>query len=174
MSFVDPKQLYEWCKIPAEKLAKHPKLKVPFRLIGTREEMGRLMARELVDIIAANSAKGRPTRAIIPCGPSSWYAPWTEIVNAENVSLKDFTVFHMDECLDWQGQLLPKGHPYNFRTFMERHFYGGIKSKLAVPEKQRFWLTPAAIEKVRAAIAEAPIDVTLGEVASPCSLSSIA
>jgi glucosamine-6-phosphate deaminase len=162
MSFVEPKQLYEWCKIPAEKLAKHPKLKVPFRLVGTREEMGRLMARELVDIIAANNAKGRPTRAIIPCGPSSWYAPWTEIVNAENVSLKDFTVFHMDECLDWQGQLLAKGHPYNFRTFMEKHFYGGIKAKLAAPEKQRFWLTPAAIEKVRAAIAEAPIDVTLG------------
>ena len=162
MFFVDPKELYEWCKIPAEKLVGHPKLKTPFRLVATRDEMGRLMARELVDIIAANNKKGKPTRAIIPCGPACWYAPWTEIVNAEGVSLEDFTVFHMDECLDWQGRLLPKGHPYNFRTFMEAHFYGGIKPKLNVPEKQRYWLTPQAIEKVRAAIAEAPIDVTLG------------
>jgi len=162
MSFVDPKDLYEWCRIPAEKLPGHPKLKVRFRMVKDREEMGRLMARELVDVIAANNRKRKPTRAIVPCGPSWWYAPWTELVNAKDVSLKDFTVFHMDECLDWQGRLLPKNHPYNFRTFMEEHFYGGIKKKLGVPERKRFWLTPATIEAVRAAIAEAPIDITLG------------
>ena len=162
MSFVDPKQLYEWCRIPAEKLAGHPKLKTRFRLVRTREEMGILMARELVDTIAANNRKGRPTRAIIPCGPACWYAPWTEIVNAEKVSLRRFTVFHMDECLDWQGQLLPKGHPYNFRTFMEKHFYGGIARALKVPEKQRYWLTPDSMAAVRKAIHAAPIDLTLG------------
>jgi glucosamine-6-phosphate deaminase len=84
------------------------------------------------------------------------------MVNARGVSLARLTVFHMDECLDWQGRPLPKNHPYNFRTFMERHFYGGIRPDLNVPEAQRFWLLPATMERVREAIAEAPVDLTLG------------
>jgi len=68
----------------------------------------------------------------------------------------------MDEMLDWQARPLPAGHPHNFRTFMERHFYGGIAPELAVPEAQRHWLLPSTVEAVGAAIAEAQIDVTLG------------
>jgi glucosamine-6-phosphate deaminase len=68
----------------------------------------------------------------------------------------------MDECLDWQGRPLPRRHPYNFRTFMEEHFYGGIRPELTVPEPQRFWLLPSTMERVRSAIAEAPLDVTVG------------
>ena len=78
------------------------------------------------------------------------------------MSLARLTVFHMDECLDWQGRPLPKDHPYNFRTFMERHFYGGIPPALNVPEAQRLWLLPSTMERVREAIAEAPLDLTLG------------
>jgi len=162
MSYVNPRDLYEWCKIHAHELPNHPKLKVKFRLSENSKEMGELMARELVEIVEGNNRRGRPTRAIIPCGPKCWYEPFAELVNARNVSLKNFTVFHMDECLDWQGRLLPENHPYNFRTFMEKWFYGGVKTKLAVPEKQRYWLTPQSIEKVSKAIAEAPIDITLG------------
>jgi glucosamine-6-phosphate deaminase len=124
--------------------------------------MGRVMARELVDLVAARNAEGRETRVIVPCGPSGWYAPWTEMVNARGVSLARLTVFHMDECLDWQGRPLPKGHPYNFRTFMERHFYGGIRPELDVPEDRRFWLLPSTMERVRDALAEAPVDLALG------------
>ena len=68
----------------------------------------------------------------------------------------------MDECLDWQGQLLPHNHPYNFRTFMEKYFYGDIHPDLAVPEELRYWLTPATMQRVKAAIEAAPIDITVG------------
>jgi glucosamine-6-phosphate deaminase len=162
MSPITRKDLYEWCRIPAEKLAGHPDLRVTFRMVADSAEMGGLMARELVDLISANNAAGLPTRAIIPCGPSCWYAPYTALVNAERVSLRNFTVFHMDECLDWQGGLLPRNHPYNFRTFMERHFYGGIAPELAVPDAQRYWLTPGSTGKVRDALAQAPVDITVG------------
>jgi glucosamine-6-phosphate deaminase len=120
------------------------------------------MARELADLVEANDADGRPTRAIVPCGPSGWYGPWTDEVNRRRISLREMTVFHMDECLDWQGRPLPDGHPYNFRTFMERHFYGGIDDDLNVPEAQRMWLLPSTADRVAEAIAEAPIDVTVG------------
>ena len=162
MSQVLAKDLYRWCKIPARELAGHPQRKVPFRMVADSGEMGRLMAQDLVEVIAANNSTDRPTRAIIPCGPKCWYAPFTELVNSKNVSLKSLSVFHMDECLDWQGRPLPANHPYNFCTFMERYFYGGIKPELAVPESQRYWLLPTTAERVRAAIAQAPVDITIG------------
>ncbi len=159
---VERRRLYEWCRIPAERLVGHKDLRVPFRLVEDAAEMGRLMAQELVDLVAANNAADRPTRAIVPCGPSGWYAPWTEMVNERSLSLARLSVFHMDECLDWQGRPLAAGHPYNFRSFMERHFYGGIRPERNVPESQRFWLLPETIERVRAALAEAPVDLALG------------
>lgn len=162
INFVDKKELYRWCSIPVEKLEGHPELRVPFRLVSNSDAMGHVMARELVDLIESNNESGRNTRAIIPCGPKCWYQPFTDLVNEKAVSLAKLFVFHMDECLDWQGQLLPSAHPYNFRTFMEEHFYGGIPAELSVPERQRFWLTPQSIESVRNALAESPIDITVG------------
>jgi len=162
MDCVSKGDLYRWCKIPTGELPNHPELKVKFRIVRDSAEMGQLIAKELVSEIEAHNKQALPTRAIIPCGPSCWYAPFTDLVNSRNVSLRQLFVFHMDECLDWQGQPLPKKHPYNFRTFMEKHFYGGIRPELAVPEKQRFWLLPSAMERVGATIAEAPVDITVG------------
>lgn len=160
--FVDPRLLLEWCKIPADKLPGHPGLRVPYLQLHDSEEMGQRMAEELVEAIEENNRKSLPTRAIIPCGPKCWYAPFTNLVNTRSVSLGRLHVFHMDECLDWQGQLLPVNHPYNFRTFMEEHFYGGIDGKLAVPDRQRYWLSPATMASVKTAIDAASIDITVG------------
>jgi len=154
--------LYRWCKVPGDQLVKHPDLRVKFRTVRDSAEMGQLMAADLVAVIEENNARGLPTRAIIPCGPNCWYAPYTKLINANNVSLKNFTVFHMDECLDWQGRPLPTNHPYNFRTFMEKHFYGGIRAELQVPQEQRYWLLPSTVDRVREAIDAAPVDITVG------------
>jgi glucosamine-6-phosphate deaminase len=162
MSYVNPRDLYKWCRIPAEELPGRTDRRVPFRLVRDSDEMGQLMAREFLDLIDANNKLSRPTRAIVPCGPNCWYKPFTEMVNSRKISLRHLTVFHMDECLDWQGRLLPTNHPYNFRTFMERRFYGGIPRDLAVPESQRFWLQPSTIDRVREALEEAQVDITIG------------
>jgi glucosamine-6-phosphate deaminase len=161
VSRVDPRDLERWCRIPVDELAAY-RPRVPFRLVADAREMALLMAKELVDVVERNNEENQPTRAIVPCGPSGWYAPFRERVNARSVSLTHLSVFHMDECLDWQGRQLPVGHPYNFRTFMEREFYGGIRPELAVPEPQRHWLLPATAEAVAAAIAEGPVDITVG------------
>jgi glucosamine-6-phosphate deaminase len=124
--------------------------------------MGRIMARELVDEIRAKNERGEVTRAIIPCGPSCWYEPFTDLVNRETVSLKGLVVFHMDECLDWQGQELPRAHPYSFRGAMERDFYQPVDPNLAVPEENRNWLNANNIEAVKEEIVSAPIDITYG------------
>jgi len=162
MSDINKKDLYNWCKIPVEKLENHPDLKIPFRLTKNSKKMGELMAREFIDEIKMANAEGKVLRAIVPCGPKCWYAPFTSMVNEEKVSLMHLTVFHMDECLDWEGKLLAKNDPYNFRTFMEHHFYGGIPADLGVPENQRIFPEPQRIDEIKQKIAEAPIDITLG------------
>jgi glucosamine-6-phosphate deaminase len=120
------------------------------------------MARELVDEIQLHNQRGQVTRAIIPCGPNSWYEPFTSLVNREKICLENFIVFHMDESLDWQGRMLPRSHPYCFRGFMEDHFYNPVNPELQVPEKNRYWLRPDNIQDVEEAIAAAPVDITYG------------
>jgi glucosamine-6-phosphate deaminase len=162
MSHVLKDDLLRWCRIPVRELPNHPGLRVPFRMVRDSAEMGQLMAQELVQVIEGNNQRNLPTRAIVPCGPKCWYAPFTQLVNSRNTSLRNLFVLHMDECLDWQARPLPVKHPYNFRSFMEEHFYAGIRADLAVPQEQRFWLLPTTAEQVRTAIGAAPIDITVG------------
>lgn len=159
---IDRKDLYEWCKVPAEELEGHPKLRVPFRLVADSAAMGALMARELLEEIEAANRRGEELRAVIPCGPSCWYEPFTTLVNSRKVSLKRLIVYHMDECLDWQGRELPRAHPYSFRGYMEKYFYEPVRADLAVPEANRLWLTPATMETVREVIRKHPPQVTFG------------
>lgn len=162
MRTITPGDLYDWCKIPYKELENHPDLKIPFRLLEDSERMGKMMAEKLVNLINLNNEKNWITRAIIPCGPGCWYGPFTAMINSERVSLRNVVVFHMDDCLDWQGQILPKKHPYNFRTIMEEVFYDPIDPELAVPDKNRNWLTPANIDEIREKIYSAPLDITYG------------
>ncbi|MBQ6545254.1 MAG: hypothetical protein IJL72_05895 [Lachnospiraceae bacterium] len=156
------KQLYKWCAVPADELEGHPDLKIPFRMVEDSAAMGLLMAEELIGEIEAANAEGRPFRAIIPCGPACWYDDWTRLVNERNVSLKNVTVFHMDECLTWEGKELSRKNPYSFRGFMEERFYGGIRPELNVPEERRFFLSPSSMARVAEEIAASPVDFTLG------------
>ena len=162
MSAITPEQLYQWCRVPYQQLEGNADLKVPFRLSRDSAEMGEIMARELVEEIRGHNDRGEPTRAIIPCGPACWYRPFADLVNRERVSLRNLVVFHMDECLDWQGRELPRRHPYCFRGFMEEHFYAPIAAELAVPEENRVWLTAGNVEEVRERIWSAPLDLTYG------------
>lgn len=156
------RELYEWCSIPAHELEHHPAIKIPLRICKDSSEMGQIMARELVDEILEHNALGEPTHAILPCGPTCWYQPFTDLVNQEGVSLHNLLVFHMDKSLDWQGRELPYNHPFNFRGYMERHFYNPVSPELAVPEENRVWLNPHSLETVPKRIASTRIDITYG------------
>jgi len=159
---ISQKELYTWCAIPSDDLENHPYLRVSFRIVKDSKKMGEIMASEFIEEIKKKNKKNESIRAIVPCGPKSWYEPFKRMVNSDKINLKNLIVFHMDECLDWQGRLLPKAHPYNFRSFMEKYFYGGISPALSVPENQRFFPTPFNIPEIDEAIDEAPIDITLG------------
>ncbi len=159
---IEKKDLYECCSIPVEELEHHPKLVTKFRLVKDSDEMGRLMAQEFADEIAKANEEGRRFRAIVPCGPKCWYEPFARYINENRISMKNVMIFHMDECLDWQGNLLAADDPYNFRTFMCREFYDPVEEELMVPEENRYFLSPGTMFQVAEKIREAPIDYTLG------------
>lgn len=162
MNLITASDLYSWCKIPCNQLENNPALKVPFRLVKDSGEMGILMAQELADEIKSNNAAGKSTRAIIPCGPACWYKPFTDLINNEKISLRNLIVFHMDECLDWQGRELPRKHPYSFRGFMEKHFYDPVLPDITVPAENRNWLNGNNLREIGEKIACAPVDITFG------------
>ena len=162
MAMITANELYGWCRVSASSLQGHPGLRIPFRLCRDSADLGETMAEELCAAIRTNNQRGRQTRAIVPCGPGSYYRPFAEIVNRERLSLRGLVVFHMDECLDWQGHELPRQHPYSFRGTMEREFYGPVDTALAVRPENRVWLNSENMREVADRIAEAPIDITLG------------
>lgn len=162
MSIITPQSLFRWCKIPVGKLENNKSLKIPFRLCDNSKAMGQIMARELVDEIEIHNIRKEITRAILPCGPSCWYKPFTDLVNRKKISLSDLVVFHMDECLDWQGRELPRKHPYSFRGFMEDNFYEPVHPDLRTPEENRYWPNGNNVEELKEKIGEAPIDITYG------------
>ncbi|GIF50430.1 glucosamine-6-phosphate deaminase [Asanoa ferruginea] len=154
--------LMRWCRVPAEDLVDHPDRRIPLRLCRDSAEMGLLMARELVEEITRSAREGTTLRIVVPCGPSCWYAPFTELVNARRVNLSHVEVFHMDECLDWEGTQLPRNHPYSFRGFMERNFYGPIAPELNVPQARRHWPEPDALDEISRNLVEQPADLVYG------------
>jgi len=159
---MDLNSLYHWCAIPVGALLSHPERRVPLRLVRDADELGEVMARDFADDIKLANSEGRPYRAIVPCGPKQWYAPFARMVNAERVSLKNMTCFHMDENLDWEAKPLPENDPNNFRTFMHRYFYEAIDPALQVPEKNRRYLTADNTRAMTEMILSTQIDYTLG------------
>lgn len=159
---IDRRQLYQWCIIKAEDLTNSPDLMIPFRLVKDSDEMGELMAKEFADEIQKANLEGRRFRAIVPCGPKCWYKPFADYINKNNISMRNTEIFHMDECLDWQGNLLADNDPYNFKSFMLKHFYGPIRSDLNVLPENRNFLTPMNMYEIKEKIKSAPIDLTLG------------
>lgn len=159
---LDIKDIYKWCSIPYDQLMTHPERKVPLRIVPDAKALGEIMTRDFIDEIKLANAEGRTFKAIVPCGPTEWYKPFEIMVNSERVSLKNVVVFHMDENLDWEGKLLHKDDPSNFRTFMERNFYNCIDSELQVPVENRHFLTPYNLKEISDMIANTEIDYTLG------------
>jgi glucosamine-6-phosphate deaminase len=164
-STIDPQALFEWCRIPAGELENHPQARVPVKILEKPDDVHRFIARDMADEILRNNAAGQPTRWILPCGPTGQYPHFIRMVNEEKISLGNVHVFHMDDCLDWQGRPLPLDHPYSYEGWMRRNFYAPVGSALAIPENQRHFPTIYRIDAISEEIAAlGGIDTTYGGV----------
>jgi glucosamine-6-phosphate deaminase len=164
-SRIDPQQMLEWCRIPADDLEKHPGRKVEIRVLPTADDVHRSVADDMLREIRANNAAGSPTRWILPCGPTGQYRYFIEAVNKERISLESLHVFHMDDFLTWQGRPVPKDSMFSYEGWMLGNFYGKIDASLNVPPSQRHFPSVYAIDEISESIERlGGIDATYGGI----------
>ena len=164
-SFLDAASLFAWCRIPTDELESHPDKKVALKILETPDDVHRWAAREMADEVKQNNALKKPTRWILPCGPTKQYPYFIKTVNEERINLKNVHVFHMDNFLDWQGRLLPTDHPFNYETWMRRNFYDPVDPELSIPEEQRHFPSVDHLDEISEKIEQAGgIDTTYGGV----------
>jgi glucosamine-6-phosphate deaminase len=164
-SFIDPQPLFEWCQIPVDELENHPLAKMRIKILDTPDDVHRYIAQIMADEIKQNNAIGKPTRWILPCGPTKQYPYFIKIVKEQRISLKNLHVFHMDDCLDWQGRPVPLDSPFSYEGWMRRNFYAPVDPALAVPEEHRHFPSIYKIDEISEIITEVGgIDTTFGGI----------
>lgn len=152
-SFINPEELFTWCRIPAQELENHPGARFKIKIVPTPDDVYRWAAQEMLDEVKENNRSGRPTRWILPCGPKGQYPYFTRWVNEQGVNLKNVHIFHMDDSLDWQARPLPLDHLFSYEGWMRRNFYDPIHPDLNVPENQRHFPSVYDLDRVSNAIA---------------------
>lgn len=137
---ISREELYRWCSIPWQELNQQPDLKTKLVIKDDRASMMEMIGSMMAEEILRNNAAGKPTKWILPAGPTDEYDRFISQVNKEGISLEHLWVFHMDDFLDWEGRPFPVADTYeSLEGTMNACFYGRIEPKLNVPEKQRIW-----------------------------------
>lgn len=116
--------------------------KFPVVVMADNADIFLSMAHEMVDTIVEHNKKGEKTVFICPVGPVGQYPCFVDLVNAENISLKNVWFINMDEYLDDNKEWIDINHPLSFRGFMKRSVYDKIKPELLMPEEQRVFPDP--------------------------------
>ena len=123
-----------------EELLKAPK--IPLVVMADNSTVFRAMAEEMLEEIKRKNVQGEKTVLICPVGPVGQYPFFTEMVNEQNVSLKNVWFINMDEYLTDDRKWIPKEHSLSFRGFMDRQVYRNIRPELVMPEEQRIFPDP--------------------------------
>lgn len=150
---VNPDDLLRWCRVPADQLCQHPELRMRVDVAKTPDDVYRTIAAEMFEELSANTAAGRETRWVLPCGPLGQYRHFAALVNASTLNLEGLHVFHMDDFLDWQARPLSVDHPFSLRGSMLRNFYGTLDKDHNVPDDQRHFPDPYSPDALSEALA---------------------
>lgn len=144
-------ELPAFFSIPAPDLpARSP---VTLTLLPDAHALHQHFARAIADEIATNQAAGRPTRLILPVGPTGQYPLLADISNRERISWRNCHLFFMDEYCDWQGRWVDATHPLSFRGFAQRTLFAALDADLAPPPAQVHFPNPRALDAIGEAIA---------------------
>ncbi len=150
----------DYYTIPAEEFSSHRRYR--FNLLKTHADLCDLFARELVDLIKANSAKGEMTKVVLPVGPLDFQA-FAERCNREGVSCESLVIFSMDEYANADGTAISVDHPLSFRAFYQRNLLDRLDERYKLPPDQLILPDPANLDLVREKFAQfSPVDVCYG------------
>jgi glucosamine-6-phosphate deaminase len=110
-------------------------------------------ARAIADEIAANNARGEPTRLILPVGPVGQYSPLVAVCNRESIAWRNVHLFFMDEYCDWQGRRVAPAHPLSFAGFVQRALLDALHPDLTPPPAQVYFPDPTQVDETSRQIA---------------------
>lgn len=146
-----------------EQLLKAPKLAV--EVLPDNEAVFRAIAHEMAEEIKRKNGLGEKTVFICPVGPVGQYPYFVEIVNNENISLKDVWFLNMDEYLTDEKEWIPEEDPLSFRGFMNKNVYTKIRPELVMPEEQRIFPDPHRPERMAEVIGQlGGVDICFGGI----------
>lgn len=123
-----------------EQLLENPGVRL--EVLADNEAVFRAIAEEMVEEIKRKNVLGEHTVFICPVGPVGQYPYFVDIVNKENISLKNVWFLNMDEYLDDEKEWIATEEALSFRGFMEREVYGRLRPELVMPESQRVFPDP--------------------------------
>ena len=154
---------HEYYYYTKEELLKAPKL--PIEVLEDNQAVFQAIAQEMVDEIKRKNALGERTVFICPVGPVGQYPYFVDMVNQENISLKNVWFLNMDEYLTDEQEWIDHEHPLSFRGFMDRTVYTKIDPELLMPEEQRIFPDPHDPEHIQRVIDElGGVDVAFGGI----------
>ena len=131
---------HEYYYYNKEELLKAPK--IPLIVMEDNAAVFKSMADEMVEEIKRKNALGENTVFICPVGPVGQYPYFVDMVNEQNISLKNVWFINMDEYLTDDKEWIDKEDKLSFRGFMDRTVYTKIKPELVMPEEQRIFPDP--------------------------------
>jgi glucosamine-6-phosphate deaminase len=153
-------------KIPADEFSARyaHRLTLADNLRRLYEIFAELLAQE----IEGNNRIRRPTRIILPVGPTAQYPIFLNIVLQSKLSLKRCHFFFMDEYCYEDGRPLGLEHPLGFRSTAERLLFDPLERRapdLMIPREQIHFPDPARLEEVEERIkAVGEIDTCYGGI----------
>lgn len=154
---------HEYYYYNREQLLAAPKL--PLEVMADNAAVFQTMAREMADEIKRKNALGERTVFICPVGPVGQYPYFVELVNREDISLKNVWFLNMDEYLTDEKEWIDKSHKLSFRGFMDRTVYTRIRPELVMPENQRVFPDPKDPENMGRVIeALGGVDICFGGI----------
>ncbi len=147
---------------PEEMVAKaEGKLVIVENLDALHQHFAESIAKEIVE----NNETGRPTKLILPVGPTGQYPILKEMINKQMISLKNCFFFFMDEYCDDNGYALPEDHPLSFKGEMKHLFFDHIKPELNIPPEQLVFPDHLNIHTLKQRIADSRgIDTCYGGI----------
>ncbi len=105
----------------------------------TLQQLYQVFAELLAQEIEGNNRNDRPTRVILPVGPTGQYPLFLKMIVESALSLKNCHLFFMDEyCYD-DGRPLGLEHPLGFRSTMETLLFAPLEKQapeLMIPREQ--------------------------------------
>jgi len=133
-------------------------------VVENLDALHRHFAQTIFDEIERNNRASRPTRLILPVGPTGQYPLLAEMINQRRLSLARCHFFFMDEYCDESGAAIPPEHPLSFKGHARAEFLNRIDPALNIPAEQLFFPDDKNLDSLAEAIGENGVDTCYGGI----------